>query len=145
MKCNCSNGDLYVIKFKFVDTAILNFENVLPFLHYWTNRLKTWKECWESYTEHNCDIEIAYLPKFKMVATTFLNSENRLQSSLLDWSLPTLNNENLPWNDTVSLNVHMNQTSRRWTAPSWISRIGCYSITTVTIIFHSDKNDEKLP
>ena len=46
--------------------TILNFENRLPFLYYWTNPPHIWWDCWESDKERYCLFKNAYIPKFKM-------------------------------------------------------------------------------
>ena len=58
--------------------AILNFENRLPFLYYWTNPHQIWWECWESARGRNCYIKNAYLLKLKMATAAILSFENRL-------------------------------------------------------------------
>ena len=54
---NCRVENANLPKFKMATAAILNFEKLLPFLHYWTNSHQVWWVGCESDTERNCNVE----------------------------------------------------------------------------------------
>ena len=65
-------------KTKMAAAAILNFEKLLPFLHYWTNPHRSRCECWGSDIERNCLIKKAQATKIEMAAAALLLFENLL-------------------------------------------------------------------
>ena len=62
-----------------VATAILNFEKLLLFLHYWTNAHLIWWKCCESDMERTVSSRNANSSKVKFAAAAILNCEELLR------------------------------------------------------------------
>ena len=70
-----TDGSTGSIFFKMAAAAILNFENVLPFLNYRINLHQIWWECRESNMEPNCYVKNAYISQLKMAVAVIINFE----------------------------------------------------------------------
>ena len=84
------NTTKYLPKFKMVAAAILNFENLLPFVYYQINPHQIWGECWKSDIERNCYIKICIFTKFKDGGGHLEFRKSFAISLLLDQSSPNL-------------------------------------------------------
>jgi len=59
--------------------AILDFEKLLPFLYYLTDRHQNQWKHWDFDLEHIDDVGNVYVEKFKMAVAAILHFEKRLQ------------------------------------------------------------------
>ena len=114
--------------------VILNYENRLPFLYYWTDPHQIWRGCWDLNMERHC---------YKKL---HIHQQSRWRPppswlSKIGCHFSTIEPHQ---NATVTLELLIYQNSSWRPPPSCILKIGCYFYTVGHIITKFDGNVDSL-
>ena len=133
---NCHIKNAHSSKFKMAAAAILNFENVLPFLHYWTNPHQILWEYGKFNLKRNRYVKNPYSIIFNVAAAAILKSESCCHFFTIKPMCTKFygNVANMIWNALYCQETQLHQKSRWRLPPSWISNNFCNFFTIWPIL-----------